>query len=144
MGYMAETVLGTGVVWGIAGTTITGTGIGSHLAQSSSLSIDSEMVEIKNGDGETVGTVHYNSKETFTMDVIPTGATLSLIASRAANIMPAVGALITVADTDDPYHTSKKFIFISGSKGRSNTDVAKLSFTMIRWTANDVAVAVGV
>src|SRR5688572_11290079 len=97
---MAETVNGTkGVVWGIGVTGLTGTGFTTFEPQSAQFSAESDEAEIRNGKGQVVTDIFYNQRHTLTIEVIPTGSTITL--ARAANILPIPGAIITVVDTED-------------------------------------------
>lgn len=139
---MAEVQTGVAVVWGLA-TGATGTGMGTFIAQSADFAVEGELIEIRNIAGEVVGQVHYNPKQTLTMEVIPTGATKA--AAKSANVLPLPGTVITVADTDDTEVSGTnagKYIFLKGSKKKSNTDVTKLTFDLMQYVNQDVTTAV--
>src|SRR5688572_6624451 len=139
---MAETLLGVGVVWGLT-TGATASGMGVFLPQSADFSVDSDRVEVRNGLGQVVGEVYHNQRQTMTMEVIPSSTTIAL--SRTANVMPAPGAVVTVTDTVDTELAAThagKYIFIRGSKKKTNTDLTKLTFELVQYVENDVAVVI--
>jgi hypothetical protein len=141
---MAETVNGTlGVVWGIA-MGMSGTGVtGSFATQSLQFSADADEAEIRNGKGAVVTDIFYNQRQTITIEVIPTGTTIAL--ARTNNVLPAPGAIVTVTDTEDTElagTNSGKYIFVRGSKSKSNTGATSLSMELKQYVENDVAVAV--
>jgi hypothetical protein len=137
---MAETIRGTkAVVWALS-TSATATGMGTFTAQSAGFSTDSDKVELRDNRGEVITEIYYNAKEMLTMEVVPTGTTIAL--AKAANILPAPGAIVTVTDADDTEvagGSGAEYLFVSGSKAKSNTDMVKLTFNMIRYVANNVA-----
>lgn len=139
---MAEVVTGKAVVWGLA-TGATATGMGTFLAQSADFSVEGEMVEVRNAVGQVVGQVHFNPKQTLTMEVIPTGTTIA--DAKAANILPIPGTVVTVSDTVDTEvagTNSGKYIFLKGSKKKSNTDVTKLTFEMMQYIDADITTTI--
>ena len=139
---MAEVVTGKAVVWGLS-TGATATGMGTFLAQSADFSVDGEMVEVRNSSGEVVGQVHYNPKQSLTMEVIPTGTAIA--DAKSANILPLPGTVVTVTDTNDTEvagTNSGKYIFIKGSKRKSNTDVVKLTFELMQYVNQDVTTTI--
>lgn len=140
---MAESILGTKAVsWGLA-TGATGTGVGTFDAQSSSFAAESDIAEFRNNKGQVIGEVLYNQRHTLTMEIIPTGTTIAL--AKAANILPAPGAVINVTDTEDTEVSGTnggKYVLIRASKQKSNTDYAKITMEMRQYVENDTAVVV--
>lgn len=141
---MAETIVGTrGVVWGIA-TGMSGTGVTtSFAAQSLQFSAEADEAEIRNGKGQVVTDIFYNQRQTITIEVIPTGATIA--AARTANIIPTPGAIITITDTEDTEISGTnagKYICVRASKSKSNTGATSISMELKQYVENDVAVAV--
>ena len=137
-----EVMTGVAVVWGLS-TGATGTGMGTFLPQSSDFAVEGELIEVRNSSGEVIGQVHFNPKQTLSLEVIPTGA--SKAAAKTANILPLPGAVITVTDADDTEMTgvnTGKYIFLKGSKKKSNTDVTKLTFELMQYVNQDVTATV--
>ena len=138
---MAEVIRGTkAVVWALS-TSATATGMGTFTTQSAGFNVDSDKTELRDNRGAVITEVYYNSKETLTMEVVPTGTTIAL--AKAANVIPAPGAIVTVTDADDTEvagGSGVEYLFVSGSKAKSNTDMVKLTFNMVRYTdGNNVA-----
>lgn len=139
---MAAVYVGVPVVWGLSHGA-TGTGIGSTLLnQSADFAVEGEKTEVKNASGETVAQAHFNAKQTLTLEVIPTGANLA--AAKSANTLPLPGAIVTVADTDDAELSGTnggKYVFIKGTKKKTSTGAAVLTFELEQYVGNDIAVA---
>jgi L-asparaginase/Glu-tRNA(Gln) amidotransferase subunit D len=145
---MAETIKGVGVFWGIgssfamAGTGIPTTGTPTLRPQSIDFGVEAERVDIADYKGETVGSVFFNQKQTLSIEVIPTAGTIAN--AKGASILPEPGALVTITDTVDTELSeaasqSGKYIFIRGSKRRSNKDVVRLTFELEQYLANDIS-----
>lgn len=138
---MAEVQNGTkAVVWGMT-TGATGTGMGTFEAQSANFDAEADEVEIRNAKGQVVTDIFYNQRHLLRMEVIPSGTTLAL--AKAASILPAPGAIITVTDADDTELTATHtalYIFVRGSKAKSNTGETRLTFEMKQYVENNVAV----
>ncbi len=141
---MAETLVAkasVAVIWGLGSSlTATGTGVGTFIPQSADFDVEAEEVSVSDYKGETTAVVFFDQKETLKMEVIPSGTTIAL--SKAASILPAPGTIITVVDTDDTEvagATTTAYMFVRGSKRRSNKDVVKLTFEMKRYIANSVS-----
>jgi hypothetical protein len=143
---MAETIKGVGVFWGIgssfvaAGTGISTTGSPTLRPQSVDFGVESERVDISDYKGETVGAVFFNQKHTLSMEVIPTAATIAN--AKGASILPEPGTLVTITDTDDTEASgthSGKYLFIRGSKRRSNKDVVRLTFELEQFLGSDIS-----
>lgn len=143
---MAETINGiVGVVWGIGVTGLTGSGISTFVPQSLQFSAEADEAEIRNGKGQVVTDIFYNQRHTITIEVIPTGATIA--AARTSNVLPAPGAIITVVESsaEDAELTgtnSAKYIFVRGSKSKSNTGATSISMELKQYVENDVAAVV--
>lgn len=133
-------IKGAGVVWGLA-TTISGTGVGTGmLVQSVNFGVEAENVETKNAVGDTKSITYYNHKQTLTIEVVPSAATIA--DARTANILPLPGALVTVADTVDTEVSgvhSGKYIFVSGSKNKSNVGVTTLTMNLMQFVETDLS-----
>jgi hypothetical protein len=144
---MAETLVAVAskaVFWGLgASLTATGTGMGTFLPQGADFDTESEVVEVPDYKGETVAAVFFNPVDMFKLEVVPTGTTIAL--AKAAAVLPAPGAIITVVDTDDTEvagATTAAYVFMRGTKRRSNKGVVTLNFELKRWTANGVSTVI--
>lgn len=138
---MAEAQRGTVfVAWGIA-TTLTGSGIGTFTPQSGTFKKDSEAVETKNGIGQTVNKTFFNFKQTYSLSVTPSAATITL--AKAANIIPDSGTIITVADADDPEVDATnggKYLVISATKSKDNSKPNDFTLELEQFKDTDIAV----
>jgi hypothetical protein len=124
--------------WGLGSTTITG--YGDFLPQSMNLGKDAKRVEVPDGNGDTCGLVFHDASETVSAEVVISATTAAGV--TAANVTPDPSDLIEVADTGDTElatSSTTKYICISAQKQRSNTDVAKVTLEMIRYSPNNVA-----
>jgi hypothetical protein len=141
---MAEAISGVGVVWGLGSSlTATGTGIGTFLPQGADFEVDSEEATVQDYKGETKVEIFFDEKNMLRLEVVPSGSTIAL--ARSANILPSPGAVVTVVDTIDTEiagSSATAYLFISGSKRKSNKDVTKLNFVLKRFVANDVTATV--
>lgn len=142
---MAETLVAkasVAVFWGL-GSSLTATaasGMGTFLPQSADFDVEADEVSVADYKGDTTAIVFFDQKETLKMEVIPTGSTIAN--AKIASILPAPGTIITVVDTDDTEvagATTTAYVFIRGSKRRSNKDVCKLTFEMRRHISNSVS-----
>lgn len=140
---MAESQVGVkAVVWGLT-TSATATGMGTFTTQSATFTAESEKVEVKNNLGQTVTAIFFNQTQLLTLEVVPSADTVAN--ARTANILPAPGAIVTVTDANDTELTgtnSGKYVFIRGTKNKSNTAETRLTFELIQWVENDNAVAI--
>jgi hypothetical protein len=124
--------------WGLGSTTITG--YGDFLPQSANFSRDAKRVDIPDGAGDTCGMIFHDVTETVTAEVVITSTTQAGITT--ANVIPDPGEVIEVADTGDTElatTSTTKYVCLSASKSRSNTDVAKATIEMIRCSPNNIA-----
>ena len=137
---MAEIQLGTGVVWGTDGVSMTGTGVhATGKVRSVAYSLDGEWQEIRGQDGKVITVVIPDAVETIEVEVIPTGATKA--AAIACYILPARGAQVTFTDTGDAELSSGLvFAFMAGKKNKTNTGEGTLSMTLKRYDAATLAV----
>jgi hypothetical protein len=140
---MAETINGAkAVVWGLS-TSATGTGMGTFEAQSANFDAEADEVEVRNSKGQVVTDIFYNQRHILRMEVVPSSTTLAF--AKTNSVLPQPGAIITVTDTDDTELTATnvaKYIFVRGSKAKSNTAETKLTFEMKQYVENDVAVTI--
>ena len=127
-------IKGAGLVWGISGG-LTAQASGAPLTQSQNWSINSDSKEFKDGNGETKAVVFFNENYEMTMDVIPSGTTITL--SKAENIFPVVGTKITIVDSDDA-EIAGDYLFMSGDKKKSTDAEVMMTFKLKRWVTNDV------
>jgi hypothetical protein len=141
---MAETIKGAGVFWGIGasflcvGLTID---VNAKLRpQSVNQDVKADIdTTIKDYKGETVSRIFADQKRTLKIEVIPTADTIAH--AKGASLLPTPGSLVTITDTDDTSASgtnSGKYLFISGSSARSNTDALKLTFDLEQYIAADI------
>ena len=122
----AEIVKGTGLVWSTSGLSISATGAyAAGKIQSVKYELNGETVEVNDEDGDVAAVVFFADVEKLTLEVVPTGATVSAAAGNF--ILPARGADVAITDTVDGEINSTTFMFMSGSKNRTVKGVATLT-----------------
>lgn len=135
---MAEVIKGLGVVWStdlfkIDSTTTAGnTGtFASGKVQSVSYEHGADKAEVKGDDGEVKSVIFSNVNERITVEVVPTGTTIAL--AVASNVLPAIGADVTIVDTGDSELNAAVFMYESGSKRRTVDGAAVLTMNLVRY-----------
>jgi polyferredoxin len=145
---MAETQIGTvGVVWGIpGGLTMTGV-LTAFQPQSLNFNRESDVAEVRNSRGATTTKIYYNKRRSISIEVVVTGSTLA--AAKTNNVCPAVGTVVTIADTATPDDDTQlaelhsgKYICERSSKAMSATSEVRLSMDLVQYEDSDVAVVV--
>jgi len=132
------TIKGVGVVWGISGG-LYAQATGAPLTQSQDWKIESEQKEFKDSVGNTKGLSFFNENYELTMDVVPSGSTLTL--AKAENILPTTGSKVTITDADDS-EIAGDYLFISGNKKKAIDQEVILTFVLKRWIDNDVTATI--
>lgn len=150
---MVESQVGVkAVVWGIyTGISYSAiSGITSFSAtatleiQSTTFSNEADKKEVRNSKGQVVTEIFHNFRRTFSIEVIPTGASKAL--ALAADILPNAGDVITITevgtypDAEQAATNGGKYVCDRASKQHSNTDEHKMTFEMHQYTENDTAV----
>ena len=118
------------VVWGMPNT-LTVTGLTTFEPQSYQLSSEGDNATARDYEGDEILSVWHNRKRSFTIEVIPTGA--SIAAAKVANVIPDAGTLITIADSANPDFDSEivtVFECVRASKSGSNTGNFSISIEM--------------
>ena len=131
-----STMLASGaslVHWSLQ-TTVAGTGIGTGIVQSVDYSEESDEKVIKGSDGATKAIIFSDERQTCTIEIIPSGLTES--AARSSSVLPSVGTLVTVTDSQDTELASSYWIFVSGSKRRSVDSECTLTFNLRKYAAS--------
>lgn len=140
---------GSGIRWSLPNFALTGTGVyATGIVHSVQYGLDGDRAQVKGADGVDVTDIFYNTKDTLTVEVVPSGATLA--AAKACVVLPVRGADITVADTDD---TGSQMIgsgtgngtgtykFISGSINLRADQTATLTMVLERGETHLATVA---
>ena len=96
------------VVWGVNGITATGfDGSAEPWAtakgevQSVSVSNNSDVAEVKNGNGEVSLLVFSNQNRETSIEVVPSSTTLNTVQGDIEKLLPPSGTLITLVESDD-------------------------------------------
>jgi hypothetical protein len=121
------------VFWSLS-TTVSGTGVGTGIVQSVDFGEESDEKAIKGADGATKALIFSDPRQTLTVEIIPSGATAT--DAKNASILPAVGAIVTVVDTDDTEIAGTTWLFISGSKRRSVDSESVVTFNLRKYEAS--------
>lgn len=140
---LANTFLGVGVNFGVAGTTaITGTGIGTFKLQTQKHSKSREKEVVKDGDGTDVQATLFNPTEEATFEYVVSAATGA--AAITATVIPDVGALVTVANgTQYPgIADTTWFVWDDPEISMSNVTAARVTLHLKRWRGASAIAAV--
>ena len=128
---MANVQRGTiAVAWSLV-TTFSGTGTGTGTVQSVDFTEESDEKAIKGADGATVCLVFSDQRQTCTIEIIPSSSTKAL--AKAANVLPDIGATITLTDTEDAEVAGTTWIFLGGSKRKSVDDNAVITMNLRKY-----------
>ena len=116
---MASVQKGTfGVVWGL-GTTVSASGLGTCTVQSVDFGVETKKKEIVSSDGETRCVVYHDQQDAITIEVVPSGATIAAAKTAGASGLPAIGADVTITDSDDSEVAASTWVFEGGSKRKT-------------------------
>jgi hypothetical protein len=123
-----------GVKWAISAG-VTGTGIGTVEPQSVEYSRKSDKKTVKGADGYTKCVIYSDQMEGMTLEVVPSGASQTL--AKAANILPAIGADVTLTDVSDAQKPTGPggatlWTFEDGTKRETVDGEARLTFVLVR------------
>lgn len=130
---MASIQKGTvGVVWSVGDTAFTGTGVpAAYKIQGTNYTLGSQQKRILGADSIPATRVFYDAMERLTLDVTPTGATLA--AAKGNNILPAIGADITLTSTHDTeFAGTYEWHFVGGTKRMTVDGEAVLTMELER------------
>lgn len=138
---------GAGVVWS-HGVTATGTGVfATGIVESVEYEQSPETDEKTYGaDGKVKNRVFADTLERIVLNVIPTGATIA--AAKSANVLPAIGADITIVDADDSEIAGSgssdgtgTYVYVGGSKTKNIRGKGMLRMTVERQETHLATVA---
>lgn len=144
---MASIQKGTGIVWSLI-TAFTGTGVyATGIVESVEYDLSPETDEKTYGaDGLIKNRTFADVTERITVTIIPTGATVA--AAKLCNILPAIGADITVDDNDDTEiegsgstNGTGTYIFVGGGKSKQIRGKTTLRMTLDRHETHLATVA---
>lgn len=139
---MATTLTGKGVLWGCNNISMTGV-ISTTLGQiqSNSFTRESDKAELRDGIGDVVGRAFYDHRRTIQITVIPSAASIATAKTNALAMLPAIGSVIAVVDTDD-LTTDENYTVEECSISRTNTGMAEISMTVSNRDDNDAVTVV--
>ena len=139
---MANIFLGVAISFGVAGTGVSGTGIGTFKLQSTThkKSVDRDM--IRDADGIEVQATLYNHTEEATFEYIPSASTQA--GMIAAAVIPENGAIVTVTDTTQytAIAGTTWFVWDDPQISASNTSARKVTLHLKRWLGTNGITAV--
>jgi hypothetical protein len=127
---------GDAIVWSLV-TAFSGTGLGTGIVESVDYEITPETDEKTYGlDGKVKNRTFADTCERVTVTIIPSASTIA--SAKINNILPAIGADITVTDADEtvaeiaasagaPYHV------VSAKKNKQIRGKSTISVTMERF-----------
>ncbi len=129
------TILGTAVNFGFAstanGATITNfTGI----LQSAKLTMDGDVEETKDGDGDLAAETHYNASVKAELEIVVTGASIAAaITNSAIGTNGAKGTFLTIsACVGMPELVATSWRIMESSHSKSNTTSSRLNFSLVK------------
>jgi hypothetical protein len=142
------TFKGLACFWGVNGMTYTGFGSIAGQTQSANLSVQSDMKEIRDGDGDVKAMVYYNHNRTLDLEITPTG-TSQANARTCSNdhILPSGTKLIVIdsegaeVDSDTGGGSAGEYLVQNSSLSRSNDSEARITVSLYRNDINDIATA---
>lgn len=121
---------GFGVVWSL-GTSVSGTGVAATSSvQSVDFAEEADTKDIKGADGATKCKVFSDQRQTLTIEVVPTGATIA--AAKLCNIVPALGADITITDADDAEVAASTWICTGASKRKTIDGEVRITMNLVK------------
>ena len=123
----------TKIVFWSLNATVSGNGVGTGIVQSVDFGEESDEKAIKGADGATKALIFSDPRQTCTVEIIPSGLTISN--AKTQSILPQVGTSITIVDADDTEIASENWIFISGSKRRSVDSESVVTFNLRKYEA---------
>ena len=146
------------VVWGVNGITATGfDGSAEPWAtakgevQSVSVSNNSDVAEVKNGNGEVSLLVFSNQNRETSIEVVPSSTTLNTVQGDIEKLLPPSGTLITLVESDEHLTTldgdtdtvketagAGVWSYMSGELSRSNDAEARISMVLKQYAGCDL------
>lgn len=139
---MSNTYLGVGVNFGLPGTGITGTGIGTFTLQSQEHKKSRDKDTIRDANGTEVQATLYNPTEEATFEYFITASTGA--AAITASTIPDVGAIVTVTNSTDyaAIAATSWFVWDDPVLSASNTKAKSVKLMLKRWTGTNGIAAV--
>ena len=139
------TFKGLACFWGVNGITYTGFGAIAGQTQSANLSVQSDMKEIRDADGDIKAMVYYNHNRTLDLEIIPTGDSQANAKVCSNNhILPSGTKLTVVSDGDEMDSatgggSAVEYLVQNSSLSRSNDSEARITVSLYRNDVNSVA-----
>ena len=127
---------GDAIVWSLV-TAVSGTGIGAGIVDSVEYDQTPVSDEMTHGlDGKVKNRTFADTLERVTVNVIPSASTIA--SAKSNNIVPAIGADVTVTDADDAEiagsaATSNSYHVVSARKSKTAKGKASVTITMERF-----------
>ena len=146
------------VVWGVNGITATGFDGSAEPwtaakgeVQSVSVSNNSDVAEVKNGNGEVSLLVFSNQNRETSIEVVPSSTTLNTVQGDIEKLLPPSGTLITLVESDEHLTTldgdtdtvketdgAGVWSYMSGELSRSNDAEARISMVLKQYAGCDL------
>jgi len=121
---MANTFRGTSIEFGVTGTTLTATLLGTLKLQSREHNFNSDTDDVRDEDGKIVQRSYYNLNQEATFEYVMTGGTGTEVGTLApaSLVVPAVGSRVTAANARYTLCDGTNwFVRSSGSRGSNTT-----------------------
>lgn len=129
-----------GVAWGISSSAFTYTGAATVLKAkgvSQSFRKQSDVVEVKDQNGEVNGLVFFNQSKELTLRVYPSDTTIALAKTAAGTMGMELGDKFAVTDADDPDIAGTTYVVTALGKERVQDNIVFFDIT-VKEFANDV------
>ncbi len=145
------------VVWGVNGITATGFDSSEPWTaakgevQSVSVSNNSDVAEVKNGNGEVSLLVFSNQNRETSIEVVPSSTTLNTVQGDIEKLLPPSGTLITLVESDEHLTTldgetdtvketggAGVWSYMSGELSRSNDAETRISMVLKQYAGCDL------
>jgi hypothetical protein len=144
---MANTIKGTGAIWGVGGVTCTGVTVDPTTCriQKVDFTKDAEIAELPDENGEVVGENYYNQKHMMDISLIPSGATIAAAKSNLTSLLPDPGTAIVLVDADTTATDGSNagtYVVQSAKLGRTNKGFATIDLKIKQFKAHDVSATI--
>lgn len=110
--------------------------------QSFDFSRESEVSDLQNESGDTVGRAYFNKKQTAKITVVPAGASIAAAEANAALLLPEPGSKISSFGDGDVSAISGNWAVLRSNFSRTNIDKMAIDLELEKFEANDITAAI--
>jgi hypothetical protein len=112
------------------GITISGTGVGTFLLQSSSTTYESKLEEVMNAAGDTVQRAFYDPSVTATLEYVINGTSIADAKTQTTMPLPGVIVSITACASHPQLVASNWVVESSPTLSKSNTSFGRVTLNL--------------